>query len=276
MTETVQLSGATIKIGANFCYKFAYRRDLVERLWAQAAYMVSLSNTSVRPICPKVLDITNHGYRMSRCKTVHDIHGHVIDTETQQRLLVAAYQRLQDQVWEKPRINPQDDDWLDHLTSYMKKVFAHSAVAIAKTDRQTIERALPDLALMQFDSVRIHGDATLDNILYGKGPDGNNLLFVSDPLPPDKRIPAARVVDLGKLLQSAHGWEFLKYDGRWAAPSTENIERLLHMIPERERYGAAIWFGIHVARIIPYIGPTKIRLLRPLAKAAAVLIRKYR
>lgn len=276
MTETVQLSGATIKLGTNFCYKFAYRRDIIDRLYTQAQYMTELNGSSLQPICPKVIDTTNHGYRMQRARTVHEVKGRIISAEDQSRLLEAMFLRLQDQVWSRPRIIAPNENWLEHLISYMTPVFAHSSVGIATVDRKTIENAIPDLGKMDLPSVRVHGDATLDNILFGKSSEGTRLLFVSDPLSPDKRIPAMRAVDLGKMLQSAHGWEHLKYGESWAKPSAQGVIRLMNMIPSGERYASAIWFGIHIARIVPYIGPSKIEILKPLARAAAKLIRAYR
>ena len=61
-----------------------------------------------------------------------------------------------------------------------------------------------------------HGDATLDNVVQG-----NKELRWIDPISPSIIIPAFKAVDLGKLLQSSHGWEFF-LNGKSAPPEQDN------------------------------------------------------
>jgi len=50
-----------------------------------------------------------------------------------------------------------------------------------------------------------HGDATLSNTVFHS--DGTMRWI--DPIPPSLWLPAFKAVDLGKLMQSSHGWEFV-------------------------------------------------------------------
>lgn len=50
-----------------------------------------------------------------------------------------------------------------------------------------------------------HGDATLSNVVYSND---REIRWI-DPIPPSLWLPAFRAVDLGKLMQSSHGWEFV-------------------------------------------------------------------
>lgn len=52
-----------------------------------------------------------------------------------------------------------------------------------------------------------HGDGIIDNVAYRK-----NDLVLLDPIPPSGAIPQLRCVDVGRVIQSAIGYERVRYD----------------------------------------------------------------
>jgi hypothetical protein len=98
----------------------------------------------------------------------------------------------------------------------------------------------------------VHGDPTLSNTMLN----GALELRLIDPAPPRYGVPQLPEVDLGKLLQSAMGWEHLFCDD-WPQ-AADNIDGLLHDLttnadlPERLHLDKrALWWGaFHCARVM--------------------------
>lgn len=102
-------------------------------------------------------------------------------------------------------------------------------------------------------AVTTHGDATLDNVLVKKG---TRLLRWIDPIPPRREIPPLWAVDLGKLLQSADGYEWIKYgpNSGWAAPSLAGNEHasILQRLPRHEVHAALYFRAVAYLRGLRY------------------------
>lgn len=65
---------------------------------------------------------------------------------------------------------------------------------------------------------KIHGDLALDNVML----DDFGKLTLIDAIPPTVRMPSFRACDLGKLLQSAAGYESWRYPpGEWGKPDEQ-------------------------------------------------------
>lgn len=99
----------------------------------------------------------------------------------------------------------------------------------------------------------IHGDPTLANCMKRD----NKLVFI-DPLRPGGKIPNFAEVDLGKLLQSALGWEHALVSSvpmPWGGMSSE----LLIGMDELQQRRAWFWCAVHCARLVPYATETRIR-----------------
>lgn len=96
----------------------------------------------------------------------------------------------------------------------------------------------------------IHGDPTLANAMRR----GNRTTLI-DPIPPRGKIPPLREVDLGKLLQSALGWENL-LDPAWPEGSAELQALATAEFDESEK----VWFwgAVHCLRIIPYASSARV------------------
>lgn len=91
----------------------------------------------------------------------------------------------------------------------------------------------------------IHGDPTLANVLFRDA-----TLVITDPIPPKGKIPGHFTVDLGKMLQSAMGWEMVSFGWKY---DTETV--CLEVLTDYDmltRARAWFWASIHCLRIIPY------------------------
>lgn len=95
-----------------------------------------------------------------------------------------------------------------------------------------------------------HGDPTAENVMERLmwGP------VLVDPIPATVAVYDSAAVDVGKMLQSAYGWEQIK---RQPGPpnmwwSVKTIEDLLADRPGLFEAGCA-WAVVHLARTLPYI-----------------------
>lgn len=99
----------------------------------------------------------------------------------------------------------------------------------------------------------IHGDPTLANVLM-RGDD----IVICDPIMPRGKIPSDYAVDVGKMLQSAIGWENHLYDLH--TPMEPCVRAALGIDTEcRPSMGEIrrswFWCMVHLIRILPYVRP---------------------
>lgn len=89
-----------------------------------------------------------------------------------------------------------------------------------------------------------HGDPTLANAMHREG----EMVFI-DPLPARGKIPPLREVDVGKLLQSALGWEHILDPEGWSRGTVDDVNAVLE--PEAPEMHERIWFwcAVHLTRI---------------------------
>lgn len=92
-----------------------------------------------------------------------------------------------------------------------------------------------------------HGDATLDNMLH----------FATwiDPIPPSDKVPAFMAVDLGKLIQSARGYERVKYGSAWPEHHKDDTMVALAGISPVLKLVAWYWYRVHLLRLLRYANP---------------------
>jgi hypothetical protein len=126
-----------------------------------------------REVCPEVYKIFDNGYVMEFLEPVRPYEALLLDMEN----------LLETQVWCRP--DPGTNAWwLLHL-------------------RNRIEMPDPPPATRY---TLTHGDCTVSNAMKR----GDQLLII-DPLPPRRYIPNVPESDMGRLIQSAMGWEVLMY-----------------------------------------------------------------
>lgn len=92
---------------------------------------------------------------------------------------------------------------------------------------------------------KVHGDPILDNIMFR-----NNIVII-DPIPSTKSIPDLISVDLGRILQSAMGYENDVYlDNRLDGC---NLNFLNNMFSKEDLYAAKYWCIFHFLRSAKYL-----------------------
>lgn len=104
----------------------------------------------------------------------------------------------------------------------------------------------------------IHGDPTLANVMIRKQPavDGvvpaSECIVICDPIAPRGKIPAHYTVDIGKMLQSAIGWETHLYGLH--IPRDQCVSAVLGDSPQLlEVQRSWFWCMVHLIRILPYV-----------------------
>jgi hypothetical protein len=98
-----------------------------------------------------------------------------------------------------------------------------------------------------------HGDPTAENVMRRRDIAGSTYVII-DPLPSTSSVPDDVAVDIGKLLQSAHGWEAMKGEepANW---QPEDVAKLF--APDLYEVGH-LWCIVHFIRTLPY-APEEVR-----------------
>lgn len=141
---------------------------------------------------------------------------------------------LQTQVWHRPSRAWTEYGWLDPLMQWsIGSPWLTGAIALMYPTEPREGYSL------------IHGDPTLANLMMRE----NEQLVLADPMPRvayRMEIPNRREVDLGKLVQSAIGWEHMlgvqdaMKDDEWL---------VLRDLDDSTRPAAILWAAIHLARV---------------------------
>lgn len=185
----MSLSGAYVEMNGTSVCKSSPNVGIWDRLDEQALYMADRG-----PPFVEILGMAHGRYWMKRYGQFHVTH---LESD-----LVRAKNSLH-QLWdfENPRHIPVD--WVKAHQARVREL-CHM------NDIQAVEKPL----LAQFEEVvdvrnrltvcgATHGDATLSNVVM----ENEVAMRWVDPIPPSLWLPAFKAVDLGKLLQSAYGWE---------------------------------------------------------------------
>jgi hypothetical protein len=168
--------------------------------------------------------------RLSSSKDVELILGQIV-------------QLLFKMVWCLPPIYRQcgGDNWMNWRVQLRHFCNLHGCEIEAHLSK-FFTSAFDDMVFM------VHGDPTLANVLMR---DAGNIVLC-DPIPLSPKIPAHWCVDVGKVLQSAIGWERaimgLEYDRRQCVASVLDVMGVNPM----EQARCWFWCAIHCIRIIPY------------------------
>lgn len=188
-------------------------------------------------ICPAVYRLTEFGYEM---ELLEDQKPPATEEELVS-LLNGIWTKLGLDVWPAA---PVDRQYRWHYSQWCNAlaVWAHGYPWL---DVRVLSQVYPDFTNLKLRTT--HGDPTAANVLW-RGQE----MVLADPIPPKARVPSLVEVDMGKILQSAAGWEAL-LDHRW--PKLDPllpwrfVEQFHHTGQGR---AAAFWAAVHCARIIPY------------------------
>ncbi len=185
-------------------------------------------------VCPRVLGpihdpVLGSGYAMEECDPVRP-------GEAQGLILIHMRDLLRERVWGRRARNEESAAWREELGEWL---FAQGQSDLYHT-----------LCRLDFSDARwslIHGDPTIANAMRTAGGE----LRIADPLWPGGKIPSLRCVDLGKLLQSAVGWE-QQLDPAYPKPAVRSALYLLDPYGQAEQHRAWFWAAVHCLRLAPY------------------------
>lgn len=219
------------------------------RLGEQAGYMRQIRELGgMPPIVPLVVAEENAGYTMEKGQPV-DFWNIKIPG-----LFMAMKARLAQTIWKHPPIIPTSIRWTTCLLDYLEPVLLSNQ--IPEDYVKYLQVLVTRMGFENKWTTAVHGDCTLDNVLLPPGGslehDPAKSLWITDPIPPDHRLPSHRTVDLGKMLQSATGWENMKYAGLPAIQHQDCITSVLNGEDEITQQAAWTWCAVHYARILPY------------------------
>lgn len=104
-----------------------------------------------------------------------------------------------------------------------------------------------------------HGDPTFDNVMFRSTEYGDDLV-IADPIPATPAVPDLYSVDVGKILQSALGWEEVRYGSRLSTSrvgafkfraGTMDVQRFV--LNNNEWRASCFWAAVHLLRTYPYV-----------------------
>jgi hypothetical protein len=220
-------SGAVIDIREDCVLK----SSMEQNLHYQARYCKHLGEI----ICPRIIRPTLTGYVMERLTPMR----YPKDVACADQVLLNMVDALAKHVWAHDVAPGRGNEtWKEHLILW--------ADAWVYDVRSVLKKLYP-CAMLQ---MRIHGDPTLSNFMW-RVPDKE--FVIADPIEPVGKVPGLLEVDLGKMLQSALGWEALTVTG-WVhlLPRHALVDAVLNGFSEVSRKRAWFWCFIHLLRTIPY------------------------
>ena len=201
------------------------------RLFAQAEWLKQFDSPNI----VKVLEVTADGYTMPYLEPTLQIPPDYLAGR-----IIAVLSR---DVWQK-----------QSMMTFKPSLFREYVHRFGNTDLDDFTvKMLPQILRQEF--VETHGDPTFENALSLDGE-----LVLVDPLPDpvqDGRMPSVRAVDLGKILQSALGYEAVKR-GLLSSyildlPTWRTVR---YTCDGPEEWDLARYFcALHIARFIPYQTP---------------------
>jgi hypothetical protein len=153
-------------------------------------------------------------------------------------------------VWSQPAVVPPTTNTHRLLKEKMQATIDHhlSGLISSATAAAIIANATAAaVGAYRLKHSLTHGDPTAENVMSREGY-GNVLI---DPIRATEVVPDSPAVDIGKMLQSAYGWEHAKYNNGMLAYTHNDIADIVND-EELLEVGEA-WAVIHVMRAIPYV-----------------------
>lgn len=210
----------------------------IEKTIAQGRWIVE--NTS--PAMPMVFDFTDDGYIMEKLESIDYWDVRATD----------VVRLLRSNIWSRPpRVAPSEQTFMAlrakvlgniSMPEVKEKVDAARYVhAILRAASSAYRSSLSVPATLS------HGDPTAENVMYRRG-FGSVLI---DPICATVAVPDSPCVDVGKMLQSAYGWESAKYATELKAYSPGEVQEAVGN--DDIFHGGQAWAVVHVVRALPYV-----------------------
>lgn len=210
--------------------------EVGKRIVLQGRFMASYDV----PILPKIISVNEAqgSYSMER---LIDMPWGLVDHKL---LFMQVIEELFRWFWTYDHGLPIDNTgWMDMHWEYMDR-------KIKENCREVWHKMHEKFCALDHDELRpalIHGDPTFDNCMLRA--DGQ--LVITDPIPANHAIPNLVAVDMGKVLQSAAGYEVIKYNRPMIHLSFAEALRMM-ALDDVERAGAIYFCAAHFVRLLPY------------------------
>jgi hypothetical protein len=205
-----------------------------DRAEEQALYCCMLA-----PLCPRIDTIGNGWYSMQKLR----MHLGKADDE----VLADIVFMLKNHIWCRP-LPWQNTGWRQLLAAwYAREIGSHF------TDPMMVAKLLEKLYPVgtRYPQCMIHGDPTVANLGYD---DVDNMILL-DPLPPKGKMPGFATVDIGKLMQSYIGWEYVLLGQKPPDIHNYRTAKMLRGFSRLEVDRVLFWLYVHLVRILPYVKP---------------------
>ena len=191
-------------------------------------------------IFPSIVQTTHDGYIMEKLKHVNywDVSPYFIHSS------------LKNYVWSQPAVTPPTVNTQQLLLEKVEVIINKSLkniVSNATKKRIIAEANKAATGAYNFGPELTHGDPTAENVMNRAGY-GNVLI---DPIKSSEAVPDSPVIDVGKMLQSAYGWESAKHRTGVVAYKPADVADALND-DELFEIGQS-WAVVHIVRAVPYI-----------------------
>jgi hypothetical protein len=209
---------------------------LVERTREQGEWILRHGGN----VFPKNVKVIEDGYTMEKLEFIeyYDV-GSTFSIDT-----------LRDHVWTQDAVVPPTKNTANLLEEKMAHTFdKHLRDALG----EDVKSAIIDDAIKagrgayHLRHCLTHGDPTSENVMVRPG---YGMVFI-DPIRATEVVPDSPAVDVGKVLQSAYGWEDAKYATGVVAYKPSDIKDTLN--DDTLFTVGESWAVVHIMRAIPYV-----------------------
>lgn len=157
---------------------------------------------------------------------------------------------LKTYVWSQPAVTPPTIDTRQLLLEKIEIIIDQSLeklITDATRRRIMVDADKAATGAYDLEPALAHGDPTAENVMsrFGYG----NVLI--DPIKSSEAVPDSPAVDVGKMLQSAYGWESAKYGTGVVAYKPADVADALN--DDKLFEIGQSWAVVHIVRAIPYI-----------------------
>lgn len=195
---------------------------------------------------PAVYEVFKDGYAMQALE-----HPPLRTQQQVSDLLQKTHDVLRDFYWFQPTCVRMNDRWDVHLIQWLHGTCPHHASETVQLLRRVYSPGLQVVAR----PCLIHGDPTLANVMV----DATGRLRLIDPIKPMGKVPSFCEVDMGKLLQSAMGWEHTLAPDRCVQPWPRHQYEVLAGYDQVIKARAWFWCAVHALRVLPYAKSETVR-----------------
>lgn len=216
-------SGATLTLLSNIAFKIGDER---------VAWQGSFMSHYPEGVFPKILAYDESGYAMER----------LYETEYDRDSLAGfIYDTLDTRLWVNEATVHFDEE-------------AHLEKVRGLSDPETWELVINSFTKVKWSALRrglTHGDPTFENTLVN----ADGAIRMIDPLPATSAVPHLTSVDIGKMLQSALGFEAIRYGEPHSLSDVASVVDTLHRkVNDTNEWNASwYWAAVHLLRAIPYM-----------------------